>query len=342
MKGRDAMNNDELNDYILHYIEQDKTRRAIMLTAPWGTGKSFYIQHTLIPFLSSPKNGSYKCVVISLYGISNVSDISKAIYIETAWDTAISFTPTRLRGAVKKLKGSKSNAMGMLQVGAKSIIRGITSYFSVDLSPGKDSLTKLYKSVDLSKSLIILEDLERAELSVLEILGYVNNLTEQDGVKILLVANEDEVLSYELSPPDKEGKRQRKLDQESIQYLKIKEKTIEDTIYYRCDFCNAIKEIIGIFDNNNTLLNFKDEKSVKNILEIMYMKDNFNLRTFLFACQKTSDILSTIKKDNDSFNRNVFYSIIAFSMTIKDGLVPNWEGSSLVSLNFGLPSHPLY
>lgn len=63
------MNNDELNTYIKHYIEHDKTNRAIMLTASWGTGKSYYIQNELIDFLQKEENGNHKCIVISLYGI---------------------------------------------------------------------------------------------------------------------------------------------------------------------------------------------------------------------------------------------------------------------------------
>ena len=60
------MNNAELNSYILHYLTEDKTRSAIMLTADWGTGKSYYIQNELIPFLSKEENGKYQCIVISL------------------------------------------------------------------------------------------------------------------------------------------------------------------------------------------------------------------------------------------------------------------------------------
>ena len=41
----------DLNQYILHYLTEDKTQSAVMLTAPWGTGKSFYIQNELKPFL---------------------------------------------------------------------------------------------------------------------------------------------------------------------------------------------------------------------------------------------------------------------------------------------------
>jgi hypothetical protein len=35
------MTNDELNLYIKHYIEKDKTGRAIMLTGSWGIGKAY-------------------------------------------------------------------------------------------------------------------------------------------------------------------------------------------------------------------------------------------------------------------------------------------------------------
>ena len=51
------MTNSELNEYILHYLKEDRTKSAIMLTADWGTGKSYYIQNELIPFLGKEENG---------------------------------------------------------------------------------------------------------------------------------------------------------------------------------------------------------------------------------------------------------------------------------------------
>jgi len=83
------MKDKELNNYIKHYIEHDKTNRAIMLNASWGTGKSYYIQNELIDFLAKEENGGYKCIVISLYGISSLTEISKAIYLEIKWDKLI-------------------------------------------------------------------------------------------------------------------------------------------------------------------------------------------------------------------------------------------------------------
>lgn len=45
------MTNGDLNQFILHYLTKDKTHSAIMLTGSWGTGKSYYIQNVLVPFL---------------------------------------------------------------------------------------------------------------------------------------------------------------------------------------------------------------------------------------------------------------------------------------------------
>ena len=58
------MTNQELNEYILNYVEKDRTKSAIMLTAGWGTGKSYYIQNELCPFL---KKREHQSIVVSLY-----------------------------------------------------------------------------------------------------------------------------------------------------------------------------------------------------------------------------------------------------------------------------------
>lgn len=62
----------ELNEFILAYLANDITGRAIMLTSEWGTGKSYYVKNTLKPFIDA-KNKN--CVIVSMYGLSEVSEI---------------------------------------------------------------------------------------------------------------------------------------------------------------------------------------------------------------------------------------------------------------------------
>ena len=75
------MNNTELNEYIKHYIEKDKTGRAIMLTGPWGSGKSFYIKNNLVTYLAKQEN-KYDVIIVSLYGLVDLADISRALFFE--------------------------------------------------------------------------------------------------------------------------------------------------------------------------------------------------------------------------------------------------------------------
>lgn len=109
----------------------------------------------------------------------------------------------------------------------------MTSFFGVDLSVSEKDLNNLYSSVDLTGKLIVLEDVERSSIDIKEILGYVNSLVEQDGVKVLLVANEQEIYKYEEIVEEKDGKKNIKkvFSSDTLEYLKIKRKTINDTIY---------------------------------------------------------------------------------------------------------------
>lgn len=319
------MTNSELNEYILHYLKEDRTKSAIMLTADWGTGKSYYIQNELIPFLGKEENGSYSCIVVSLYGLKSVEEISKSLYLESR----MKFLP----------KGSEGFETGKFAV--KTVVKGITSFLGVDLSKTEEELQDLYQSVDLSGKLIILEDIERSGINILEVLGYINNLVEQDEVKVLLVANEDEILKYHDSKPDKNGRTHKIPDENTAIYLETKEKTVSDTISYFGDINTAISNLILSF-NNEMLNKFTVEDQINDIVTMMMLRENLNLRTFLFACQKISDIYSKLGVIDDETARTIFFSVLSLAMQIKSGYFPNWEGSDSISTKLGFGNFPLY
>lgn len=282
------MTNDELNKYILHYLTEDKTNSAIMLTGAWGTGKSYYIQHTLTTYLQ--ENGDYPCIVVSLYGIKDTVEISKAIYMAC-----------RLGLLTKE----KHEGVAAALAASKTIFKGVTSFFGIDLSQSDEDMKSLFESVDLTGKLIILEDLERSGIDILEVLGYVNGLVEQDGVKVLLVANEEEILHFE-SVPEKDNsesdisdllekvtKSKKVYTEATRQYLRTKEKTLSDTIEYEGELSIAIREIISGF-NNDYLNLFSGEEFMGETIEILRTNKITNLRTAVFACQKAADIFSAI------------------------------------------------
>lgn len=331
------MTNNELNNYIQHYLERDKTKSAIMLTGDWGTGKSYYIQNELIPFLQ--KNGKNNCVTVSLYALRAVSEISKEIYLD-------------LRVKTLQSKG-ETVTTGMLL--AKTVAKGVTSFLGIDLSSSEEEMQKLYQSIDLSGKLIILEDIERSQIDILEVLGYVNSLVEQDGAKVLLVANESEILRYDeieetisengenpLQTDNSSTYKGRKLTQKSLGYLATKEKSVKDTILFEGKPKTAVLQIIKEYDN--PLLNqFANDASVTDICEIMTICKNNNLRSFIFACQKSVNIFEQMENIYETdFIQCIFFGALFFSLRLKTGKTMVWDGSENYSIQLGSEKYPLF
>ncbi len=327
------MTDQEYNLYIENYLKNDKTKSAIMLTAPWGMGKSYYIQNCLIPHLEQTTDK--KCVVVSLYGLNDTKEISKAIYFETR----------------AKAVCAKNEKIQVGKIVGKTIIKGALSVAGIDLSLDDADLEKLYSSIDITNQLIILEDLERSSISIKQVLGFVNNLVEQDGAKVLLVANEKEIKDFkQITTKDNKGEEQSKwvYTEETEEYLTIKEKTVSDTILYLCDYDDAIESILNMYCESIIahLLKTKNASGkpliVNEIRMVMADVGEYNLRSFIFACQKTADMFSNYVDEVDNeFLKHVFLGNVAFALRVKDNDDLKWEKN--VSPNkLGTSKYPLY
>lgn len=199
------MTTKKLTEYIKNYLENDKTRSAIMLTGAWGCGKSYYIQNILTNTLNTK---GQDIVVVSLYGVRTLAELNKSIYLELRTKKAVKVIST---GHKKKNsfaiwirntkffkwfhKHRKELASGTVLVG-KTIIKGVAGFFNVPVEYSDKDFERLFSSINLKDKLIVLEDLERSGIDIIEIMGYVNNLVEQDSIKVLLVANEGEIIKY--------------------------------------------------------------------------------------------------------------------------------------------------
>ncbi len=334
------MTTTELNKYIKHYLEKDKTHTAIMLTGEWGSGKTYYVENVLTPFLQ--EGGKNRCVVISLYGLETVSDISKSIYMEL-----------RMKALDKE-----SEVWSAGKLIAKTVVKGAAGIFGIDVSMSENDLQKLYSSVDLSGQLLVFEDLERSGIEVVKLLGYVNNLVERDGIKVLFVANENEILNkvpetfnFDFTkllsgqPEDSEEEKDKNGIPEGVQnYLKIKEKTISDTIYFESDYCEAVKSIVDTFDNSKMQEIIGDDtKQIEGLASTVKGSCHKNLRTFIFATQKTVDIFERMDGNFDKeFLECIYYGIIYFSAKIKAEDFPAWQGTEYLSTILGTNKYPLF
>ena len=290
------MTYDELNGFILNYLKNDITGRALMLTGEWGSGKSHYVKNVLKPFLVTKKK---KCIIVSLYGLSDITEISKAIFLE-------------LHPFIKKISPAKNAA----KVFGKTLLNVASYKIGFDIEqPDSETIKQICELINLSGILIILEDIERTQIEITKLFGYVNNLCENDRAKVMLITNENELLTtYEGS--NSEGKKVRYYTDSAIAYKRIKEKTVGDTVSFVCDFKAAIQTIISSFGIH--LSKFNTEKRSEDILNIFIRLNSFNLRAFIYGCQKCKNIFEFVSDYNitvnDKIEEMILYGVIAFTL----------------------------
>lgn len=328
------MTYDEMNSFILNYLKNDITGRAIMLTGEWGSGKSYYVKNTLKPFLEDKDkdNGKHKCVIVSLYGLSETSEISKAIYME-------------LRTIKTPSSETASTAKAVGKIVGKTILNGLVSKIGFDIGSIKDEdLQKVYESIDLDEKLIVFEDIERTQIDIIELLGYINNMCENDGVKVLLVTNESELLTtYEKS--DEQGKTTKYYTDSAISYKRAKEKTIGDTIVFTCDYENTIQQIIGSF--GVFLQKYNTPECATDVRDMFFLMNSHNLRAFIYCCQKVKEIFIFIEDNGisikDEIQKIIFYGSIAFAQRQSQGTDLQFDRDTYLSAKLGFNEHyPLF
>lgn len=172
--------------------------------------------------------------------------------------------------------------------------------------------------------------------------------------KVLLVANENEILRKndnkfnfdfaKVHEKKDEKKQEIKVPEEVKKYLRIKEKTISDTIQFNSDYEQAVIQIIREFDNcklNNIFE--RNEEEYRNLSGIVCNICKKNLRTFIFAIQKTTDIIDKMNANEyeDDFYECLLKGVICLSANIKADEFPKWEGNDYLSTKLGSNDMPL-
>lgn len=337
-----------LNEYVKHYIEKDFTRTAILINGEWGCGKSYYIEHILTPFLI--KSG-YDVLVVSLYGIEDLSALSRNIYMEARFSKIKSTWGKKLF----QLFDKHAEGIAAGRIIASNIVK---NFFHFDISASDKALKRLYSSVNLTGKMLVLEDLERSNIDVLKVLGFVNSLVEQDQVKVLLVANESELLHIKTpSPVDidaiveamfqeqkekKEQQSKKMIDESVVKYIEAKEKTIGDTVQFQLSQEVAISSIVELFNNSILTEIFNDglQDYIKSIVQSICKR---NLRIFIFGTQKAVDVFERIPYDKGQkdFYKCIWISAIYFSVRIRMTSDSKWSDEINLSTKLGCNDYPL-
>ena len=297
---------EDLVDSILDYVRADYTDYAIMINGEWGSGKTYFWNHKIKNKIESMQiNGKkYTTIYMSLYGISNLDDISKKIFIET--------TQLMDKNLIKYMDShDEQNIPEYAKTGLN-----MANFFGVTNNGDKVDYGAFFSTDD---KILCFDDLERANVDVIDILGYINNFVEHDHIKTILICNEKElstklknsnlemktfIATYlldkkgELFNTDKPMVENISDTIESVfdkanDYERIKEKLIGETFEYSPKFNYIIDGILLRFEKNEELTTFLRENT--NLITTTFVKSGTrNLRILKHALNDFKKIFENV------------------------------------------------
>ncbi len=193
-------NEEQIKKTLKDYIKKDYCDYAILIDGQWGSGKTFFMKNNIIPMIENEINK--KALYISTYGMQSTKEIDKKIYFEI------------INSNVPEKKG-----IDLIKKGGKVIISGakiLTDILKLPSTSYENISSFLSMFQRLENYTIIFDDIERCQIPINELLGYLNNYTEHRNIKVIIVANEAEIIKNNLSS-DLESKYQVALN-EKIEY----------------------------------------------------------------------------------------------------------------------------
>ena len=319
---------EDLVESILDYIRADYTDYAIMINGEWGSGKTYFWNNKIRNKIDSLSfNGKrYTTIYMSLYGISNLEDISKKIYIET----------TQLMDKNMKKYMSTHDKTSIPEYAKTGL--DMAHFFGAKQTGDKVDYDQFFSTDD---KVLCFDDLERANVDVIDILGYINNFVEHDHIKTIIICNEKELATKLKSSNlemktfiatyllDKEGtllKADKPLVEkigEKIEYVfdkandyeRIKEKLIGETFEYAPQFSYIINGLLMRYESNPDLVRFLREHT--NLITNTFIKSGTrNLRILKHALNDFKKIFETVNKFYPNTNLRVLQTMLIFTIAV--------------------------
>ena len=277
------MNTDNIGSVFTDYLEELNPKYAILLNGEWGSGKTFFWNRDLSK--TAQENG-FKTIYISLNGVSKIADLEHLMFLKL-----IPFVGKKDKSLVKDVTTiSKNfiNAIGKKYLGTtlSDIVKGVS-----------------IESFDFSKHVICFDDLERCQISIKEVLGYINIFVEHRKLKAIILADE------------------RKFGEEEKVYNDIKEKTIGRVLYFKADIEKILPNIYKeIFSENSDFLLFLTEKNPF-INEIIKRTKLNNIRSILFFLKTLKKVFPFINKVDKTIADEIIFFSILITIEFKSGKI---------------------
>lgn len=182
--------NENIVNFLNGYMMNPDPQYAVLLKGKWGCGKTHFINHWIDAYKGNPTTEQVlESIYVSLYGLSDTKQITTAINRVIC--------PILYGKAAKAGKVLAKIASAMVLKHEVDLNYDGISDLSINI--GIDSLSKFKSNDSLANStkLLIFDDLERCDIPMKELLGYLNFFVEQCNSHLIVIGDEDKIAEGE-------------------------------------------------------------------------------------------------------------------------------------------------
>lgn len=251
----------DIKSELLDYINCNENTGALLLTGPWGCGKSFLVKQ-IAKELNDEKSAAV--AVISLFGLDSVYAINKSVKDEYT-SLKLGTIGNATRKISKKLSTLIKDGLEVASIanpettGLSAVSHGLSTALSYDLFSYIDVQNSIGTDDNKRKFVIVFDDLERCGInSNKDLLGSINNFIENKQIKVIIIADEEKI-----SKPD---------------YSEYKEKLISRTLYMSANYESIIENIVHNYKEvSNGYQSFLVD-NISLLKNVFFESDTFNIR----------------------------------------------------------------
>ena len=275
-----------------------ETNNALLITGEWGVGKTYFFNNILSreiekTSIKGDTSSTFTSIRVSLFGVTNIDDIGRRIFTELF---------PRLEKGIKIGKGIAKLLLS-IPITEASILKKILELIS-EFEADNGTKNNIINSMT-SRIVICFDDLERVskDFPIENLIGYINNLTENYDLKTLIIGNTDKINKDEFN--------------------EIKEKLIGVEIEFDNDIKSIFDDIIKKKFHEDESKRNTYEKFLKDEKDFIcsFFNDRYkNIRTLLIVLESYKHIYSAIMGLNSEplkeYRNDLIKSTLLFTIAI--------------------------
>lgn len=293
-----------IKNEIIEFINAEESNGALLITGQWGCGKSYLVKRIVKDL---DEKGQYAIAVVSLFGVDSIASLNATVrnaYLEFC-SNVFGKKAQKVFGIIKKVanESAKITAAAMPEsVAASAVSMGVSSALSFNPLSFISVKNTVRQGKQERKFALVFDDFERSNIEVKDLLGAINEYSENKNIKTILIADEEKI--------------------EDVGYEDFKEKVVSRTLRMSSNYQDIINSIVDGYKTDNEAYKTFLVENMECIVGAFTHSGYSNLRTLKSCIIDFERIYAAWSQSGVSLDdiESIFYKFCVITYETKKGL----------------------